>query len=82
VKFDDPTASAKIAAAQKAKTDEADRLKAEAEAKAKAEAEAKAAAELAKKKSEFEAAIKKGDDALALKSLMMPLLLIIVRTSC
>jgi colicin import membrane protein len=64
---DNAAANAQIAAAQKAKTDDAARLKAEADAKAKADADAKLAAEQAKKKAEFEASIKKGDDALGAK---------------
>ncbi|MCZ2248126.1 MAG: carboxypeptidase-like regulatory domain-containing protein, partial [Bacteroidia bacterium] len=64
---DNATANAKISSVAKAKADEEARLKAEADAKAKAEADAAAAKEAAKKKAEFDAAIKKGDEALNAK---------------
>jgi hypothetical protein len=67
IHFDDATANGKIESANKAKADEEARLKAEAEAKAKAEADAANAAEQAKKKADFETAIKDGDAALANK---------------
>jgi membrane protein involved in colicin uptake len=65
IHFDDATANGKIESANKAKADEEARLKAEADAKAKAEADAANAAEQAKKKADFETAIKDGDAALA-----------------
>jgi colicin import membrane protein len=67
IHFDDATANSKIESANKAKADEEARLKAEADAKAKAEADAANAAEQAKKKADFEKAIKDGDAALASK---------------
>jgi hypothetical protein len=67
IHFDDATANSKIEGANKAKADEEARLKAEADAKAKAEADAANAAEQAKKKADFETAIKDGDAALANK---------------
>ncbi|HRG58165.1 MAG TPA: hypothetical protein PK323_04360, partial [Bacteroidia bacterium] len=65
---DNPTANAKLSAAQKAKDDEEARLQAEADAKAKAEADAANAAELARKKAEFEKLIIQGDKSLNSKS--------------
>ncbi len=64
---DNATANSKISAANKAKADEEAKKKADEEAKKKTEEEAKNAAAAAKKKAEFDAAIKKGDNALSLK---------------
>ena len=64
MEVDNPTASGKIEAAQKAKSEEEARLKAEADAKAKADADAAAIAEKARKKAEFDKFILEGDNKL------------------
>ncbi|MFN7846746.1 MAG: hypothetical protein ACK5P4_05945, partial [Bacteroidota bacterium] len=68
MEVDNPTASGKIEAAQKAKSEEEARLKAEADAKAKADADAAAIAEKARKKAEFDKFILEGDNKLGKKN--------------